>query len=523
VTTPLRACALGLLLVVAAGCGGTPSYPVTRRLDGERVEGSFVSPFSYEHYVRAELAIARGDLESAAEELTLTRAGPEEDPLVLARLADVLDMLDRHDEADGVLADATERFPDAEAVWLARAHIAARRGHVEDATEAYLHAAEAAPRSSTAPLELARLLRDRGAEGRADAVLDAYLARSRGTAGAYRAKMELALARDDVDGAVRAVRALLAVAPARVSEIVAVATTALEAGRPVLAAALLDAVPRGQAPAGLRVQAFLAAGRTEAAEAALVTMRDEDLGGPLVRARFLLEAGRAARALEIAEGQALLAPDPEAWLVTGEALLALGRVGEAAAALGRVPKGASGHAEAHRALARALETGGLPGMAAEVLETGLDGREGEDLRTRAALAELRLARGDVDAALEAVDGNESPSARARRARLVERAGRFDDAIAAWRRVPVDAHELDERSRLRARAERLVRRGRAEGAIHALRRVVALAPDDIESRARLAELLAREGRADDARAVARAARALTNAPALRARLDAIAGP
>jgi Flp pilus assembly protein TadD len=88
---------------------------------------------------------------------------------------------------------------------------------------------------------------------------------------------------------------------------------------------------------------------------------------------------------------------------------------------------------------------------------------------------------------------------------------------------VDAHELDERSRLRARAERLVRRGRAEGAIRALRRVVALAPDDIESRARLAELLAREGRADDARAVARAARALTNAPALRARLDAIAGP
>src|SRR5690606_32400366 len=95
--------------------------------------GIFVSPFSYEHFVRGELAYLRGDLRQAREEYMLARAGPEDDPLLIARLADVLDRLDREAEALALLREGEALDPESELIWLARGRIAERRGRVDEA------------------------------------------------------------------------------------------------------------------------------------------------------------------------------------------------------------------------------------------------------------------------------------------------------------------------------------------------------------------------------------------------------
>ncbi len=512
-----RPLAAVLAAVLAVGCGGASSYPVTRRLGGEPVTGVFVSPFSYEHYVRGELAIATGDLQTAAEELELARAGPDEDPLVMARLADVLDQLDRHEDADRVLTDALERFPDAESPWLARGAILERRGEIEPAIDALEHAERAAPRSELAPLALAKLLRAHDAEGRAEAVLTRFVRRSGGTAGAFRAALDLALTRNDAEGAVRAVRDLMRVAPVRADEVTRVARAALEGGRPVLAASLLDGVPPERADVVLRVRALHAAGRTSAAEAALASATDDAVGGPLGRAELSLAVGRPDQALALAEAESLREESPRAWLIIGLASLALEQPDDAARALARIPRDASVHDDAARALARALDESGLDGLAAEILAHDVSGASHA---TRDALAALRLARGDADGALEAWSGLDDATARAARARIAERAGRDREALEAWRRVPPDARELDSPSRLRARAERLVAAGHDDEAIRALRALVDEAPEDVWSAARLAELLAGRGAHDEARALVERVAPLAADAVLRARLEAI---
>ena len=139
-----------LTLVVLASIGCGPQYgagAITRRLDGQPRTGIFVSPFSYEHFVRGELAYVAGDLRQAREEFLLARAGPEDDPLLIARLADVLDRLGREEEALAVLREGDALDPESELIWLTRGRIHERRGRIEEAKEAYSRALSLAPRS----------------------------------------------------------------------------------------------------------------------------------------------------------------------------------------------------------------------------------------------------------------------------------------------------------------------------------------------------------------------------------------
>jgi tetratricopeptide (TPR) repeat protein len=483
-------------------------------MDGERVVGHFVSPYSYEHFIRGELARAHGDLETAARELSMARAGPEEDPLVMSLLAEVLEELDRSDEADRLLEDAERRFPDAESVWLARGRIFERRGEAEAAIGAYEAAEARAPRSEEAPLALARLLRAEGANGRADAVLTRYVSRSGGTVGALRAQLALSVARRDAPGAVRAVRALLLMAPARTDEVVAVARTALDAGRPILAARLLDATPN--APPVLRLRALLAAHRETEAEALLATLRDDELDGPLGRARFLLAVGRAEEARDLADIVAAETSNPSALVVAGQARLSLGETGEAARLFARVPSSASDATIARLGLAEALATEGSAGAAAEVLASA----EREDPRVRERLAALRLRRGDAEGARRALGEGDDAVTRALRARLADQSGPVEAAIGAWRLVPPDDPALDRPTRLRARAERLIDNGERDAAIETLRTLHRIAPDDLAAAARLGELLRDAGRRDDARNLARELAPLAIDETTRARLDAL---
>ncbi len=504
-----------MALAVALGaCGGAASYPVARHMDGERVVGTFVSPYSYEHFIRAELARDQGDLETAAQELSMARAGPDEDPLVMSLLAEVLEELGRSEDADRLLEDAERRFPDAESVWLARGRIAERRDDSEAAIAAYEAAEVRAPRSETGPLALARLLRSEAKSGRADAVLARYIHRSGGTVGALRAQLALSVARRDAARALEAVRALLLLAPARSDEVIAVATTALETGHPILAARLLDATPN--APPRLRLRALLAAHRKADAEALLATLRDDELDGPLGRARFLLAVGRAMEARELADVVAAETDDPEALLVGGQARLSLGDLSGAARLLSRVPASSTSATEARLGLAEALAAQGLAGAAAEVLALS----DRRDPRVREALATIRFHRGDARGAMRAVGDGDDGVTRAMRARLTEQIGPVDAAIEAWRQVPPDDPALDRPTRLRARAERLIDHGEREAAIETLRTLHRIAPDDLAAAARLGELLRDAGHGDDARDLARDLAPLAIDETTRARLDAL---
>lgn len=365
-----RAARLGLLgcCVLGACTSQHLSTQVARRLGGERTVGAFVSPTSYEFFVRAELAVEQQRWEAAVQLYRLALAGAEEDPLVLARLAVALAHAGRLADSDAALARALTLDAESEAAFLARGDLALLRADREAAVVAYERAAAAAPDGEEGPMRLAAVLRSLGARARADAVL-ARLA-SRGGAAvatAARAQLAAALASDDAQAAGEAALALLRVAPVRARDVREAATQALAAGKVGLAARLVAALPSREADTALRVRVALARGARGEAEGLLATATPEALGGDVESARLWLAAGRPERAYELAHEVAALAEDPEAELVAGEAALAAGLFDEAALAFVRVPRAAPGAARAGRGLADALRGAGMPALAADVL------------------------------------------------------------------------------------------------------------------------------------------------------------
>ncbi|MBX3274549.1 MAG: hypothetical protein KF729_30065 [Sandaracinaceae bacterium] len=337
---PLTARALALLALFAAGCGMFGAPVVRRTVGGEARTGAWVSPYSYEHFLRAELAEQHGDLRAAADGYRRARAGPEDDPLVVSRLADVLDRLGREAEAAQLLAEAAERWPDDESVHLARGRLHERHDRLDEAGEAYARAAHAAPRSEAGPLALAALLRrrDRGADADRKALLAAR-------APAPRAP-RLALAgrpRQPAHSAAEAVRASFEAAPARADEVRGAAHTALEAGQPELALRLFAALPDPTEDRGLRLRAMLEARRPDLAEGLLAEWMPGEADALVEVAEGYLAIGAPARALEL--GRVALAQDggPLARLVVGRALAAEATPAEPPRACSRVrpePRGA---------------------------------------------------------------------------------------------------------------------------------------------------------------------------------------
>ncbi|HJL24361.1 MAG TPA: hypothetical protein RMH80_19135, partial [Polyangiaceae bacterium LLY-WYZ-15_(1-7)] len=320
-------------LVATTACVPRAPATVARVVGGERRAGAFVSPYAYEHFVRAELAAAEGRWEEAIAEYEQARLGPSDDAYVVARMALALEAAGRAAEADRALEAGLALDPESEAVFLARGRILAGRGEREAAIEATARAAELAPDSDGPVLQLAELLRAGGADARALALLE----RAEASPHALRARLTLALERRDAEASGEAVEALLRVAPLRIAEVEQAAALALEEERPALALRLLAHLPE-EAAAGLRVDALLAAGRADEAEALLLTRPPEAFGGPVEQAERLRRAGRPSLAIELAEAGAALEL-PGAWLALGQARLAAGDAPAAAAAFARVPEG----------------------------------------------------------------------------------------------------------------------------------------------------------------------------------------
>ena len=502
--------------LLSNGCGGYGEAVITRRVGGEERRGIFVSPFSYEHFVRGELAYLRGDLRRALEEYRLARAGPEDDPLLIARIAEVLDRLDREREALALLDEGERLDPDAELVWLARARIHERHGRIDDALEAYSRAASVAPRSEEGPIALAALLRARGEPERADAVLERYLERARG-AGAARARLALAIEHRQAQAAAEAVRELLEVAPARADEVRRAAQTALDAGQPELALRLLAALPERREDRGLRVRAAIEAGDRARAEGLLASWMPEGPAELLEVARGYLALGMPDRAAELARVALTAEGGARARLVLGAALRMQGRYGEAAQVLAAIDPASGAWPDGPIELARALRDAGRPALAAEALSRAQRARPAVPLAL--ALAEARMEAGDEAGALAALEGDD-PRVRAARARLLETVGRVEEAAGAWAALPLDDPQLGEAERERARIEALWQRGERNEALAALAAWVERAPEDLLARARYAELLALSDRAREAREVAGEALPLAVGSTLRARLSAL---
>ena len=355
---------LAAAFLVLGACA--PTLPtVSRTLQGERSVGVFVSPFAYEHFVRAELAVAAGDDAAAVELYQLARAGAQDDAYVAARQAEALIRLQRYQAAEATLAEAEAIEPATEELWLARGALRITRGDREGAMEAFVEASRIAPRSPEPILRIARQLQEGGEAARALELLS-----TGETPAALRAAFALAIAREDSLTASEAATELALHLPLALPEVVAAARAALGSGQPILAARLLshpaiedatDAVP-------LRVRALVALGEDEAAEALVLASSSEDVGGRGVQARLLLEAGRPEIARDVAAiGLSLGEAGSAAAL--GWALLEVDGPGKAAAAFAAE---VSEPSDAPRGTARALELAGLPALSAEIASARRD-------------------------------------------------------------------------------------------------------------------------------------------------------
>lgn len=398
--------------------------PVERIIGGKRQAGRFVSPHAYEWYVRGELAFAKGNYPLAADAFALARTGSGDDAYLAGRLAEALDRSGEERAADGVLRAALRDAPEAEALWLARGRIAERRGDANAALQAYARAERCAPRSEAGPLALSRLLHARGASARALHVLERFARRADGgSAGAARVRVELALARGDLGAAVDAVHAWLTLAPARADEVRRVARLALAKGEPETAVRLLERIPPEEGDARLRFEAYVAAGRTEAAEGLLARTEPEAWGGYAPLAELYLRAGYLAEAEELAEAAVALSNGPEAWLAAGRVKLALAKWSEAATYLARIPPDVPAFVDGRLGLTLALDALGLTGLATEVLEEAATTATGDVVPLRIQLSERHRSRGDDEVArdlLEVPGAEDDARLQAARDRLRDR-------------------------------------------------------------------------------------------------------
>ena len=369
------ALALALTLGHAVGCGASTAPATTGASQATPPPKTtpaprpFVSPYAYEHFIRAELASARGQHAIAIELYRMALTSGDDDPYLFSRLAEACEAADDAACANEALADALELDPESEAAWLAAGRIAEHRGKLEAAIAAYERAESTTSTPTEAVSRLAALLRARGLPERALAVLER--ASRRGPDDARRvlhARLELAIARGDGDALERAAAALLTHRAGDADLLRRTAAELLRAGRPSLAARALAAFQPSERDAQLRLQVALARADRPRAEQILLETPASWLGGTLALAQAYVKLGLYAQAraqLDELDGSADADPHLRA-LLLGQCLLGLGQPAEAAAIFASIPE-ASAHGPAARAgLREALTQGGLPELAAEL-------------------------------------------------------------------------------------------------------------------------------------------------------------
>lgn len=341
--------ALAFMLLVA--CGGR-AYPIERVVEGEVHEGVFVSPYAYEHFMRAELAVAAGDDETALGEYALARTGPADDAYVIARQAAAALRLGRMEEVEALISSGNALDAESEPIALLMGRVAERQGNYDEASEHYERAHRFAPNSSEPAQRLAMLLSQ---SEKAAEVLD-EITQSASRPVALRARLALAIHRRDAPLAAESALALMGVAPVFATELLATARTQVDEGRPMMALRLLEHPALNvEATMPLRVRAFAATGQQEAARS-LVLSRAAS-ASPSQRAHWWWLSGDADLALPEAI-EAIAGGDVEANYWAGLSAAQLGDAAASARYLALVPESSQHHAAAAAALSAALVDAG---------------------------------------------------------------------------------------------------------------------------------------------------------------------
>lgn len=360
-----RLCLLSLSLSLCACALRAPARvaPIVRE---PAQLARFASPYTYEWFVRAELARAAGRLPQAIDAYQAALAGADEAPEILARLGSALAQAGLTARAQTVLEEASRLDPSSEAVWLARAELLVQLGDVEAAYAAFEQAEHAAPHSARAPLRMAGLLAEHGQSERAQAVLERFRLKTQPSAqDAYQAELARALLTRDAQAV------FAATAPYRLGAVTRpsarlnqAAQLLLTQGRAAEALRVIELLPAAERDAALELEVLLAVGSFVRLEAWLAEQLPTGAHERASAARAALWLGKVSLAAGIVEADRLTQPDtPILQLLAAEIELQRGHWASAAEGFARVPAGAAVSGEARSGLRAALAALGLSELA----------------------------------------------------------------------------------------------------------------------------------------------------------------
>ena len=499
-----------ILLLIIGACAPPPPRTVPRVVNGEVEEGPFVSAYAYEWFLAGEIASTKGAHDEAAIAYETALAAPNEDVLVLTRLAVEYEFCGESRRADRMLSRAARDYPESMYVPLARGHILQARQELEDATVAYREAHKLDPNAVEPVVALAELLHRSGHPLRARALLTEHLefSQTQDSRAAAALLEELALASGDAEALANAL-VVTGQSARHAQGHRRAARLALRLEQPSLAARLMADSLANEQDRVSRVWALLAGGRSKEATRFILERGPALFGGRVRYAELLIEADEPRAALAALESEA---PSAHVRYLRGEAQLKMGRYSLAANLLSSIPFGSADFDAARLALADCLSTQARFGAALEALSMVTE----RSVDVRSKLAELHLAKGNLQQALRQFDAKR-PEERAALARVFESAGRYEEAAAFYSTAKTDASDAPT-TRARAHAEKLAATGMRLEAVRVLQRWTRQAPEDLYARTRLVQLLRETGNETEAEKQATALLPLIADPTLRGQLE-----
>jgi predicted Zn-dependent protease len=365
ITLAFAACATRLPASPSTALKEPPSAEPGRR----PMVARFISPYTYEWFVRAELARAAGRLPQAIEAYQAALASADEEPEIMARLGSALAQTGQSARAASVLEEASQLDPRSESVWLARAELLVQAGDLEGAYAALEHAEHVAPDSARGPLRMASLLAEHGQLERAQAVLERFRLRNQPSAvDTYQTELTRALLSRDPQAVFAATAPYRLGAAARPSaRLRDAAQLLLEHGRAAHALRVLELLPASERDAALEIEVLLATGSLAQLEAWLTLHEPSGARERANAARAALLLRKVGTAAAIVEADRLTQPDtPILQLLVAQIELARGHHAAAAEQFARVPQAAAVSGEARAGLRAALSALGLTELASEL-------------------------------------------------------------------------------------------------------------------------------------------------------------
>lgn len=134
-----------IFLLGVAACASPAMRTVPRVVDGEVENGPFVSPYAYEWFIEGEALAAKGQHGQAAIAFENAAAAPDDDVLLMTRLAEEYELSGAYRRADRTLSLARRNDPSSARVALAEGRILQSRGAEAEALSSFARAMDLAP------------------------------------------------------------------------------------------------------------------------------------------------------------------------------------------------------------------------------------------------------------------------------------------------------------------------------------------------------------------------------------------